>query len=59
MNHDLLKRLDRILNEVNDAIEEMDPDSEEASLLFGPTQELGYAVDQMLTLKRAQQADAP
>lgn len=48
MNEDLLKRLDKILNEVNDAIDGMDPEGKEAGLLFEPTQELSWAVDELL-----------
>jgi hypothetical protein len=48
VNPDLLQRLDKILNELNDAIDQMDPDGNEAGLLFEPTQELGWAVDELL-----------
>jgi hypothetical protein len=44
----LLRRLDEILSEVNDAIDELDPDGEAAGALFGPVQELGWAVDELL-----------
>lgn len=47
MDKDLLNRLDALLNELNDALDEMDPDGKEAGLLFEPTQELGWAVDEL------------
>ena len=48
MDKDLLKRLDAILNEMHEAIEEMDPESKEAEALFEPVNELGWAVDELL-----------
>lgn len=47
MDKDLLKRLSAIINEANDVIEE-NPESDEAEAIFGPLQELGWAVDQIL-----------
>lgn len=48
MDKDLLKRLDAIINEAQNAVEELDPDGEEANALFEPLNELGWAVDELL-----------
>lgn len=58
MDKDLLKRLDAILNELNDAIDGLNPDSKAASILFEPTQDLGWAVDELLGRHRKRKASA-
>ena len=42
-----IKRLDVLIQQLHDEIDD-DPESKEAELLFGPLNELGYAVDQIL-----------
>ncbi len=51
MKADLLHRLDAIIDEANDAIEAA-PNGAEAELLFSPLQELGYAVNEALSLRK-------
>lgn len=58
MDKDLLNRLDAILAELNNAIEGMNPRSKAAGLLFDPTQELGWAVDELLGRHRKRKAAA-
>ncbi len=45
---DLLKRLDAILSEVNAHIDDLPPNGKQATTLFEPVQELGWAVDELL-----------
>lgn len=47
LDPELLKRLETALNEVNEALEEIDPDSDEATTLFEPVQNLGWALDEI------------